>query len=97
LFSRIADSFVALFFSVPGDYKDNFFKYYPDCLAQALYASYCDVFPRSYNLFDDDFKTDLMNGVYEWITGTRPPPRSWQKWHFKMLEPANIRELQDDR
>jgi len=29
--------------------------------------------------------------------GTRPPPSSWEKWNLKLLEPSNIRELQDDR
>lgn len=97
LFNRIADSFVALFFGVSPDFKDKFFQYFPDCLAQAVYASYCEVFPRSYQLFDDDFKSYLLNTISEWVTGTRPPPCSWKKWNLKLLEPGNIRELQDDR
>lgn len=97
LFNRIADSFVALFFGVSPDFKDKFFQYFPDCLAQAVYASYCEVFPRSYQLFDDDFKSFLLNTISEWVTGTRPPPYSWKKWNLKLLEPGNIRELQDDR
>lgn len=97
LFNRIADSFVALFFGVSPDFKDRFFQYFPDCLAQAVYAAYCEVFPRSYQLFDDDFKSFLLNTISEWVTGTRPPPFSWKKWNLKLLEPSNIRELQDDR
>lgn len=31
------------------------------------------------------------------VAGTRPPPYSWEKWNLKLLEPSNIRELQDDR
>lgn len=97
LFNRIADSFVALSFGVSPDFKDRFFQYFPDCLAQAVYAAYCEVFPRSYQLFDDDFKSFLLNTISEWVTGTRPPPFSWKKWNLKLLEPSNIRELQDDR
>ncbi|KAL9986612.1 hypothetical protein ACROYT_G000783 [Oculina patagonica] len=97
LFNRIADSFVSLFFGVSPDFKDRFFQYFADCLAQAVYAAYCEVFPRSYQLFDDDFKSFLLNTISEWVTGTRPPPYSWEKWNLKLLEPSNIRELQDDR
>lgn len=97
LFNRIADSFVSLFFSITPDFKDNFFQHFADCLAQAVYAAYCEVFPRSYQLFDDDFKSALLNTISEWVTGTSPPPYSWEKWNFKLLEPSNIRELQDDR
>ncbi|KAJ7326104.1 hypothetical protein OS493_027954 [Desmophyllum pertusum] len=97
LFNRIADSFVSLFFGVSPDFKDRFFQHFADCLAQAVYAAYCEVFPRSYQLFDDDFKSFLLNTISEWVTGTRPPPYSWEKWNLKLLEPSNIRELQDDR
>ena len=41
----------------------------------------------------------LINHFYTHFldVGIRPPPYSWRKWNFKLLEPANIRELQDDR
>jgi len=97
LFNRIADSFVSLFFSVSPDFKDMFFQHFADCLAQAVYAAYCEVFPRSYQLFDDDFKSFLLNTISEWVSGIRPPPYSWEKWNLKLLEPSNIRELQDDK
>lgn len=97
LFNRIANCFVTLFFSVSPDLKDKFFQYFADCLAQAVYAAYCEVFPRSYKLFDDEFKGFLLATISEWVTGTRPPPSSWEKWNLKLLEPSNIRELQDDR
>jgi len=97
LFNRIADCFVSLFFGVSPDFRDRFFQHFADCLAQAVYAAYCEVFPRSYQLFDDDFKSFLLNTISEWVTGTRPPPYSWEKWNLKLLEPSNIRELQDDR
>lgn len=97
LFNRIADCFVSLFFGISQDFKDRFFQHFADCLAQAVYAAYCEVFPRSYQLFDDDFKSFLLNTISEWVTGTRPPPYSWEKWDLKLLEPSNIRELQDDR
>ena len=46
-------------------------QYYADCLCQAVYAAYCEVFPRSYALFDDRFKAHLLNTVSEWVTGER--------------------------
>ena len=36
-------------------------------------------------------------GLCNFVAGTRPPPYSWEKWNLKLLEPSNIRELQDDR
>ena len=46
-----------------------FIQFFADCLAQAVYAAYCEVFPRSYQLFDDDFKNFLLNTISEWVTG----------------------------
>lgn len=52
-------------------YHDLFFisQKFADCLAQAIYAAFCESFPMSFKLFDDDFRNDLLNTLSEWITG----------------------------
>ena len=94
IFSRISDSFVALFFSIPPGYKDWFFEHYPNCVAQALYAAFCEAFPDSFKLFGDDFKSSLLDTVCEWVWGIKPPPLSWRNWPMQHLEPGGIRESQ---
>lgn len=92
IFSRISDSFVALFFSIPAGYRDQFFEFYPNCLAQALYAAFCEAFPDSFRLLDNDFKSCLLDTVCEWVWGVRLPPQSWQSWQMHLLEPSEIRQ-----
>lgn len=94
IFSRISDSFVALFFNIPAGYKDRFFQHYPNCLAQALYAAFCEAFPDSYKRFNDDFKSSLLDTVCEWVWGIKPPPRSWKDWQIQHLEPCGIQRSQ---
>ena len=97
IFSRISDSFIALFFSVPTAYKDTFFLHYPNCLAQGLYAAFCEAFPDSYKIFGDPFKSTLTNTVYEWVSGVRPPPRLWENWQLDELEPAGFQNSEEAR
>ena len=97
IFSRISDSFIALFFSVPIAYKDTFFLHYPNCLAQGLYAAFCEAFPDSYKIFGDHFKTTVTNIVYEWVSGVRPPPMVWENWQLGELEPAGFQNSEEAR
>ena len=97
IFSRISDSFIALFFSLPTAYKDRFFMYYPNCLAQALYAGFCEAFPDSYKIFGDPFKSTLTETIYEWISGVRPPPMLWGKWQLEELEPIAFQNADEAR
>ncbi|XP_028408723.1 LOW QUALITY PROTEIN: protein FAM227B-like [Dendronephthya gigantea] len=78
IFSRISPSFVALFFNIPTAYKDRFFHYYPNCLAQALYAGFCKAFPDSYKIFGNPFKATLTDTIFEWISGVRPQRMIWE-------------------
>ncbi|XP_028397974.1 protein FAM227B-like [Dendronephthya gigantea] len=80
IFSRIFDSFVALFFNIPTAYKDRFFHHYRNCLAQALYAGFCEAFPDSYKIFGNPFKATLTDTIFEWISGVRPQPMIWETW-----------------
>ncbi|KAG8505372.1 Protein FAM227B, partial [Galemys pyrenaicus] len=68
LFDRISESYVILFMSIPLSRKDAFFQVYPDCLAQAIYAAFQEAFPESSNLFNDEFKEDLGNNIFLWLT-----------------------------
>ncbi|XP_008051030.1 protein FAM227B, partial [Carlito syrichta] len=68
LFDRISESYVTLFMSIPLRRKDAFFQVYPDCLAQAIYATFQEAFPESSKLFNDEFKEDLGNNIFLWLS-----------------------------
>eukprot|EP00069_Balaena_mysticetus_P022251 bmy_13857T0 len=70
LFDRISESYVSLFMSIPLSRKDAFFQVYPDCLAQAIYATFQEAFPESSDFFNDEFKEDLGNNIFLWLSGT---------------------------
>ena len=40
-------------------------------VSQAIYAAYCESFPDSYRLFNEDFKEDIIKVVHEWMTGRK--------------------------
>ncbi|XP_078540909.1 protein FAM227B isoform X2 [Lissotriton helveticus] len=86
LYDRIADSFVALFWSIHHNVKDIFFKVYADCLCQAISAVFFEAFPKSRAIFGDDFKNELMDTIFQWMSGMRPPPYSWKKWNVSWLQ-----------
>ncbi|XP_008830051.1 protein FAM227B [Nannospalax galili] len=85
LFDRIAENYVTLFMSVPLHRKDAFFQVYPDCLAQAIYAAFQESFPESSSLFNDDFKEDLGNTIFLWLSGLKPQKGFWTHWRLKEL------------
>ena len=97
IFSRISDSFIALLFSVPTAHKDRFFLHYPNCVAQALYAGFCEAFPDSHQIFGEPFKNTLTSTVYEWVSGVRPPPMLWENWQLDELEPAGFQNTEEAR
>ncbi|KAL9956226.1 hypothetical protein ACROYT_G037674 [Oculina patagonica] len=93
LFNRIAHNYVKMLFTAPvTKYRDKFLKRYPDLMAQAVYCTFCTAFPTSYKQFGDEFKEDLVQLIHEWIAGTKPVPRIWDKWNFKALEPKDMRK-----
>ena len=55
-------------FSLPPNFIDVL-KEYPTLLAQGVYTCFCESFPDSYRQFGEHFKEDLVNLVFEWITG----------------------------
>ncbi|XP_020608681.1 protein FAM227B-like, partial [Orbicella faveolata] len=93
LFNRIAHNYVKMLFTAPvTEYRDKFLKRYPDLMAQAVYCTFCTAFPTSYKQFGDEFKENLIQIIHEWIAGTKPVPRIWDKWNFKALEPKDMRK-----
>ncbi|XP_062516981.1 protein FAM227B-like [Corticium candelabrum] len=91
LFARIGDSYVALFCYISLDFKDKFFRFYADCLSQAIFTTFCQAYPALRMIFHDEkFKTHLVNVVWEWIAGIRPPAGSWSQWKMYELDPDYI-------
>ncbi|XP_016065611.1 PREDICTED: protein FAM227B [Miniopterus natalensis] len=90
LFDRISESYVALFMSIHLNRKDAFFQVYPDCLAQAIYVTFQEAFPESSDLFNDEFKEDLGNTIFLWLSGLKPQKGFWTKWKLKELSTTTI-------
>ncbi|XP_062998719.1 protein FAM227B [Elgaria multicarinata webbii] len=96
LFDRISDSFVALLLSTPNYIKDPFFQMYPDCLSQAVYVTFCEAFPESSRRFDDEFKDEIMDLIFQWIRGFKPGKFAWKKWNLCWLEMPAKCSMQKD-
>ncbi|XP_067327498.1 protein FAM227B [Anolis sagrei] len=84
-FDRIADSFVTLLLTTPNYVKDPFFEMYPDCLSQTIYVTFCEAFPESHRHFNDEFKEELMDVVFQWIRGFKPRKSAWKEWKIWLL------------
>nr|XP_030698654.1 protein FAM227B [Globicephala melas] len=90
LFDRISESYVSLFMSIPLSRKDAFFQVYPDCLAQAIYATFQEAFPESTDFFNDEFKEDLGNNIFLWLSGLKPKKDFWTHWKLNELSTKTI-------
>ncbi|XP_053526113.1 protein FAM227B [Artibeus jamaicensis] len=90
LFDRISESYTRLFMSIPLSRKDAFFQVYPDCLAQAIYATFKEAFPESSDLFSDVFKEDLGNNIFLWLSGLKPRKGFWTHWKLKELPATTL-------
>nr|XP_003471820.2 protein FAM227B [Cavia porcellus] len=90
LFDRIAESYVTLFMSIPLSRKDAFFQVFPDCLTQAIYATFLEAFPESSNIFNDQFKEDLGNNIFLWFSGLKPQRGFWTHWKLTDLSSTSI-------
>lgn len=97
LYDRIADSYVALFTSIHNDVKDKFLGVYPNCLAQAVYLIYHQAFPESSNKLADEFKQELCNTVFEWITGIKAPGQIFNKWDVRKIETDSAKGKKADK
>ncbi|XP_022442789.1 protein FAM227B [Delphinapterus leucas] len=90
LFDRISESYVSLFMSIPLSRKDAFFQVYPDCLAQAICATFQEAFPKSTDFFNDEFKEDLGNNIFLWLSGLKPKKDFWTHWKLNELSTKTI-------
>lgn len=90
LFDRISESYVILFMNIPASRKDAFLQVYPDCLSQAIYATFQEAFPESSNLFNDEFKEELGNNIFLWLSGLKPQKGFWIHWNLKELTTTTI-------
>ncbi|MEE6503130.1 hypothetical protein FKM82_004748, partial [Ascaphus truei] len=70
--------------------KAQNFKVYPDCLSQAIFAVFYEAFPESHTLFNDEFKSEIMDVIFQWVFGMKPMPCSWTKWNLSWLETSNV-------
>ncbi|XP_075714151.1 protein FAM227B [Rhinoderma darwinii] len=86
LFDRISDTFVALFCSIPRDVKDIFFQMYPDYLSQAIFTAFYKAFPQSRSQFKGEIKTEIVDLIFQWVSGIKPVPCSWEKWDLCFLD-----------
>ncbi|XP_070619337.1 protein FAM227B isoform X2 [Erythrolamprus reginae] len=85
-FDRIADSYVTLLWSIPNYIKDDFLQMYPDYLSQAIYMTFCEAFPQASHRFTDQFKDELMDLIFLWIRGFKPPKFAWKNWKCPSME-----------
>ncbi|XP_072004366.1 protein FAM227B isoform X3 [Engystomops pustulosus] len=86
LFDRMSDSFVSLFCSISLDIKDHFFQIYPDFLSQAIFTAFYKTFPQSRTQLNIEFKTEIVDLIFQWVSGIKPVPCSWEKWDLGILE-----------
>ncbi|XP_075201926.1 protein FAM227B [Anomaloglossus baeobatrachus] len=86
LFDRISDTFVALFCSIPHDVKDIFIQMYPDYLSQSIFAAFYKAFPQSRAQFNGGLKAEIVDLIFQWVSGIKPVPCSWEKWDLNVLE-----------
>ncbi|XP_066925622.1 protein FAM227B-like isoform X1 [Clytia hemisphaerica] len=98
IFHRLSNNFVSLFLDVAMNDKDHFFKYFADCLSQALYAAFSKAFPASINKFNHQFRRRIVSLVYEWVTGTQPHvDEILQQWDLESLDNrSQNKEVLDD-
>ncbi|XP_040198562.1 protein FAM227B isoform X1 [Rana temporaria] len=89
LFDRLSDTFVALFCRVPTDVKDFFFKMYPNYLSQAVFTAFYKAFPQSLPQFNGEFKSEIVDLIFQWVSGIKPVPCSWKKWDLHFLDKSD--------
>ncbi|XP_029430391.1 protein FAM227B [Rhinatrema bivittatum] len=71
-------------------------KVYADCLSQAVFAVFFGAFPKSHLDFDDKFKDELTDLIFQWVSGIKPLPLSWKKWNLDfndLIKMNNINEF----
>ena len=44
--------------------------------------TFYQVYPDSRHRFDDNFKQEICNVIYEWVIGIKPIPESYHAWEI---------------
>lgn len=92
LFDKISKNYTNLLIIWTGSkYRDKLFKDYADLVSQAVYSTFCHAFPTSYRQFNAEFRDDILYLINLWMMGTKPAPRTWNKWNFQGIEPNGLR------
>ena len=68
--------------------RDRFFENYASFLSQAIYLAFFNVFSDCVLKFNNEFKQEICNTVYEWVLGLRPIPESYENW--KINDEINV-------
>ncbi|XP_065912772.1 protein FAM227B-like [Dysidea avara] len=98
IFDQVAESFLVLITNISQKHKDEYFKWYPSCLAQAVYSAFCHSFPESHKSFTDGFKQYIASITLEWTMGIRSLPSCWMQWPLEALDPyLHAGSEQDDK
>eukprot|EP00357_Protocruzia_adherens_P017981 CAMPEP_0114995574 /NCGR_PEP_ID=MMETSP0216-20121206/13810_1 /TAXON_ID=223996 /ORGANISM="Protocruzia adherens, Strain Boccale" /LENGTH=418 /DNA_ID=CAMNT_0002359641 /DNA_START=8 /DNA_END=1264 /DNA_ORIENTATION=- len=84
LLDRIAANYVSLFVKVDKDFKNIFFEYYFDALAQSVFYSLFYAYPKSRTKFNDDFKKALVELFSETLTGIKVSGATTKKWRLDL-------------
>lgn len=87
LFNQVSESFLLLIWNVSQKHKDEFFKWYPLCLAQAVYSAFCHSFPDARKTFTDDFRQYIASTILQWTMGVRSTIASWMEWPMEAIDP----------
>ncbi|KAJ3392485.1 hypothetical protein HDU92_008408 [Lobulomyces angularis] len=64
--------------------KDDFFQLYPDLIAQTIFNTFCEAFPKSLNLFTEKLQKSLSESITELICGIKPY-KNFKNWSMNKL------------
>ncbi|GMF57496.1 unnamed protein product [Phytophthora fragariaefolia] len=83
-YQRIADSFTSLFVRLqmkPSSRDSGFFDQLPDVVAQIIFVSLYEAFPRSRKrISSDEIKHEILRTCYCWILGFVPADLKYDHW-----------------
>uniref|UniRef100_UPI00398E4B11 protein FAM227A-like isoform X2 n=1 Tax=Pristiophorus japonicus TaxID=55135 RepID=UPI00398E4B11 len=94
LFNRISKNYVELIMKTQSCYYgDRFLEELSSTLSQAVYTSFCCSFPQSWIQFNNGFKSQVCNIVYQWVGGIRPAPGIYNNWNCNALLPQEVKDM----
>ncbi|XP_056428228.1 protein FAM227B isoform X2 [Hyla sarda] len=67
----------------------NCVEMYPDYLSQAIFTAFYRAFPQSHAQFNGEIKTEIVDRIFQWFSGIKPVPCSWEKWDLGVIDCPN--------